>query len=458
MRRHTQTFPNQVNPNPAVLGARESLVIWPFGCLAIWHRLGMILSLSIVFLLCSCQEAAQVEPQSWRELRSELMERSTDETHLFVHLKARCSKNVDNQPNPNWSYCFNWLSTQLASAKDSLGNHLWSSGRGILLSKWLLSIDPNFVLGLQIQARELFLAGQVEEARKILLSLKEKEHAGGFEVYWLAQLERQMGRYHLAKQYAKDFEKYERETPQLNGSLQNQMIAEAADDEIERDWAQANTSNFRIYTTGDMTQAEWVGEILELKWAELLEKIGNNFQDPLEVVIYDDKQYGGQAAHNEWVAASYNGKLRIPQAVVQDTRDFHELMTHELTHAFLDRGIGRDVPMWFHEGLAQYMEGRRVAQLEGLIPKIFEDKQVPSFSDLQESFIHESDGQKVQKRYVVALAMVEAMIDQGGMEEFQNLISLSLQNNSFVESWPTIYSGERWKMSALYKTALSSLF
>ena len=63
---------------------------------------------------------------------------------------------------------------------------------------------------------------------------------------------------------------------------------------------------------------------------------------------------------------SFDGRIRIPIGGLSAslTPDIDETLVHELTHAFvadLSRGAA---PRELHEGLAQYMEGKRMSQLD----------------------------------------------------------------------------------------------
>lgn len=87
---------------------------------------------------------------------------------------------------------------------------------------------------------------------------------------------------------------------------------------------------------------------------------------PIAVILFSRQAYYDAAGAPRWSGGVYNhldGRIRIPIGGLTSslTPDIDDVLAHEVTHAFvhdLSRGVcPRDV----NEGLAQYMEGKRVA-------------------------------------------------------------------------------------------------
>ena len=54
----------------------------------------------------------------------------------------------------------------------------------------------------------------------------------------------------------------------------------------------------------------------------------------------------------------YDGRIRVPvRGATQNLVQFDRVLTHELTHAVVTSLAPRGVPIWLHEGLAQYFSG-----------------------------------------------------------------------------------------------------
>jgi hypothetical protein len=61
-----------------------------------------------------------------------------------------------------------------------------------------------------------------------------------------------------------------------------------------------------------------------------------------------------------WVAASYDGKIRVPVgglAGASDAEQLGPILAHELTHAFVRANVPGALPLWLEEGLAGHFQG-----------------------------------------------------------------------------------------------------
>lgn len=412
-----------------------------------------VFCLAILCLLMACsQESSSQDSQAWKELQSKLstLQDEDNEAHLVSLAQEECS---DFQ-----NLCTKWFAQQLISYSHQEGQLHYGPGRGELIARYLLSHSPQLKLGRQTLARELLLQGDIEESRQIFTSLLNEDPEGAFELYWLIQLETQDHQYEEAEEYTKRFELLGVEEAQISQGLQYQIQVKKEKQELKEELNYTLTQHFEIYSEANHSQAEWVGEVIESQWERLTQYFGLTLIKPIEVVIYQQSHLGGAAAEVDWVSASYNGKLRIPisqipESLGESSQGFSQLMSHELTHALLDKGIGQDIPVWFHEGMAQYMEGRRFAQIKHHLA----GQSIPTLEQLNRPFLEVQEQSEVSKRYSLSLAMVEQIIEDSSEESFQNLISLGSQNSSFEEAWGLIFPGDHWKVSALYKRAIQSL-
>lgn len=354
--------------------------------------------------------------------------------------------------------CTQWFAQQLMSFQGTEGKLYYGPGQGYLIAQFLLKQSPELRVARQILARELLVQGDIEASRQQFTSLLNEDPQGAFELYWLIDLETRAQQYDQAESYRQRFELLGVAEAQISQGLQYQIQVQKESQELQEELRHTLTQHFEIYSEIDDSQSEWVGEVIESEWSRLTQYFGLNLLKPIEVVIYERTHLGGAAAEVDWVSASYNGKLRIPASQIPESLSevppgFAQLMSHELTHALLDKGIGQDIPVWFHEGMAQYMEGRRFEQIKHHLV----GQSIPTLEQLNRPFLEVQEQSEVSKRYSLSLAMVEQIIEDSSEESFQNLISLGSQNSSFQEAWELIFPGDHWKVSALYKRAIQSL-
>ena len=157
-----------------------------------------------------------------------------------------------------------------------------------------------------------------------------------------------------------------RESPVARGILQR--IRKGMAD--ERGMRQQTLSHFHVRYDGEAH--EGVGReilrVLERHYVKLTVRLDHQPEAPIPVILFSRQAYydaSGAPAWSGGVFDNIDGRIRIPIGGLTTslTPDMDQTLMHEVTHAFIaDRTRGvcpRDV----HEGLAQYMEGKRLATL-----------------------------------------------------------------------------------------------
>jgi hypothetical protein len=89
------------------------------------------------------------------------------------------------------------------------------------------------------------------------------------------------------------------------------------------------------------------------------------------------------------------------------------VLAHELAHALIRSGSRDHAPAWFHEGLAQWCEGRRilVRDVSGTVGR----HPAPSFAALDAGFGKGQPRAAVHSTYAQALSMVEYLVAARGL-------------------------------------------
>ncbi len=111
--------------------------------------------------------------------------------------------------------------------------------------------------------------------------------------------------------------------------------------------------------------AERATTVLRDAFWRIGQTLGSYPSNPINVVLYTDKQFHDITGAPEWAGGGFDGQIRMPVAgATQNLREFDRILTHELTHAMLHSIASRNVPAWLHEGLAMYFEGNDAALSE----------------------------------------------------------------------------------------------
>jgi hypothetical protein len=209
---------------------------------------------------------------------------------------------------------------------------------------------------------------------------------------------------------------------------------------IEKGMTEQQLSHFHVRYDGE--EHETVGrEILrglERHYATLASALDYQPQSTIPVILYSRESYqmsggpSGALGHFDGI----DGRIRVPiQGFTGLTEDLDGTLLHELTHAFVNdrtRGACQRFPL--QEGLAQYLEGKRVASM--LTP---------------EALGWMADGRigGVQGAYLESLSFVEYLIANRGMGGMNDLLRVMGETGSTDEAFKQVHGQTQ---QALLKT------
>ena len=103
------------------------------------------------------------------------------------------------------------------------------------------------------------------------------------------------------------------------------------------------------------------------------------------------------------------------------TPDLARVLKHELTHSFVGQKSRGRAPTWLQEGIAQYMEGRRSTSAAGALVDAAGQGAIPRLDTMEGSWMNLS-GNSAAFAYAWALAVVESIVDAGGMSDISRLL------------------------------------
>ena len=168
-------------------------------------------------------------------------------------------------------------------------------------------------------------------------------------------------------------------------------------------------------------------ETLEEAYGEVGRALSFYPDDEVSVVLYTGKQFQDITRLPGWAGASYDGKIRVPSVGYEQQPDvLKKILYHEYVHAVI-HSITRQqlggikdlpsprVPLWLHEGLAQYLEtgSERGAVDERLRPLAQRQAMIP-LTVLEGSFMGLNAAQ-ASLAYAESLSVVGYLVDRHGM-------------------------------------------
>jgi len=174
--------------------------------------------------------------------------------------------------------------------------------------------------------------------------------------------------------------------------------------------------HFTVFADADVPQEvlRLAGEDLEAAYAEQAPLFGGKIAAPQLVVLYSGRSYFSLASVPDWVSGLYDGKIRVSvEAEAIAPGSSRSVLAHELAHALIRSGSRDHAPAWFHEGLAQWCEGRRipVRDVSGTVGR----HPAPSFAALDAGFGKGLPRASVHSTYAQALSMVEYLVAARGL-------------------------------------------
>ena len=189
---------------------------------------------------------------------------------------------------------------------------------------------------------------------------------------------------------------------------------------LEQEMAQLGVEksmHFRLEFDGGPSKKDVMEALAVLEVA--YDSISNLFdfmpENKMCLVLYQDKEYQGVGPRPDWVAAVFDGKLRVPVNLMAYREVYRPVLFHELTHAFVRSMTRAKVPLWMNEGIAQVIDASHNNEERPA-------GSYPSIESLTESFVDESNTEKATKLYWFSRRMVEELLwrDGGGPEAFRN--------------------------------------
>lgn len=138
-------------------------------------------------------------------------------------------------------------------------------------------------------------------------------------------------------------------------------------------------------------------DLLEEQYRDLAAIFGHQPLDTVPVILLSNEQYYAQAP--EWSGGEFDatdGRIRLPIRGLTEAGvpALGRTLKHELTHVFVADATGRLAPRELQEGIAQYMEGKRLEKAARAAN--------PKYADVHAS-------------YRAALSFTEFLIQEGGL-------------------------------------------
>jgi hypothetical protein len=201
------------------------------------------------------------------------------------------------------------------------------------------------------------------------------------------------------------------------------------DQSTERTLEEAKLAHFHVRFDGDAHEevGREILRLLERHYASLARTFDYQPSQPVPVVLLSNESYYNATGAPAWSGGLYDafdGRVRIPIGGLDTSRapELDSTLVHELTHSFVADLSRSSAPRELHEGLAQYMEGRRLSQLDAARLRALADGRLQGVSGF----------------YLAALGLVEELIAQRGQGGINDVLR-ALGTSGVDEAFRSVY-------------------
>jgi len=163
---------------------------------------------------------------------------------------------------------------------------------------------------------------------------------------------------------------------------------------IGQQWQEIAGDHFIVYFTQNKSFAKDVGDKAESYYRGIAVELGYprysdfwTWQNRVKIYIYPDRESflksTGQPKWSEGMA-DYTDKEIISYEWGEDFVE--SLLPHEIAHLIFRDFVGfkGDIPLWLDEGVAQWAEEAKRAEMKALVDQLYEDDGLLLLSDLME--------------------------------------------------------------------------
>jgi len=204
-----------------------------------------------------------------------------------------------------------------------------------------------------------------------------------------------------------------------------QALEKAQRDKAEEEsYREGETAHFDLKYNGSATPdlARDILRALEDDFRDLESQLDYTPPEQVAVILYTEQSFADITRAPGWVGALNDGRLRIPvQGLTRVTPELARVLKHELTHSFVGQKSHNRAPTWLQEGVAQWMEGRRSSQDAGALVDAASQGMAPPLESMEGSWMGLS-GNSAAFAYAWSLAVVESIIDAGGVSDVSRLL------------------------------------
>jgi tetratricopeptide (TPR) repeat protein len=252
----------------------------------------------------------------------------------------------------------------------------------------------------------------LEHARRAAPDSADVAKLMGWSYYGANKMDRAIQEWQRAEKLRPD--------PEVQAALEKAQRDQAE----EESYREGETAHFDLKYNGSAAPdlARGILRALEDDFRDLESQLDYTPPEQISVILYTQQAFADITRAPGWVGALNDGRLRIPvQGLASVTPELAHVLKHELTHSFVGQKSHNRAPTWLQQGVAQYMEGRRSTSSASALVDAGTQGLIPPLSAFEGPWMS-LDGNSAAFAYAWSLAVVESIVDSGGVSDIGRLL------------------------------------
>ena len=165
-----------------------------------------------------------------------------------------------------------------------------------------------------------------------------------------------------------------------------------------------------------------MSEALDEEYQRISGLLGCRGAEKITAIVQGADAYYATTGAAVWSGGQFDGRIHVP-LLYENNRvgpRMRRAFAHEIVHACIAQW--GSFPSWFHEGLAQKLSGESLThEQRAAVAEALREKRLPPIEKLDRTWSGLT-GQAASLAYTCALAAVELLIEQYGIEQVRGLL------------------------------------
>lgn len=222
-------------------------------------------------------------------------------------------------------------------------------------------------------------------------------------------------------------------------TVQARLVTAQRELQAEAGFDRLYSSHFVVKFEGstDRRRVHEVANRLEMVY----NKVGRTFSyfpvEPFTVILHPDRQFRDATLSPGWAGGLFDGKIHLPmQGITRGQQAADRILSHEYTHALVDRISGGRAPAWLSEGLALHLEGRADAWGREVLAR--HTVEVAPLNSLHGDFL-ELPPHRATIAYAQSYQATKALIRRYGMDRVRKLLGALSVTPDFSSAFEAVF-------------------